>query len=283
MSEIGLVLEGGGMRGVYTAGVLDCFYDYSLDFAHITGTSAGACNAVSYISKQRGRNFKIQSTYCTDKRYIDIFGLIKRGSIFGMDFLFDDIPNRLEPFDYDTFKNSETTMTCVTTDCTTGKAYYHDVADMKSSDSEYVKASSSIPLLSKIVEIDGLFLSDGGTADSIPIEYNLKRGIRKNIIVLTRENGYVKEPSKSYKAAKFLCRKYPKLAEAMKNRHIYYNKSVTLVNDLEKMGKAIVIAPKKSLDISRFEHSTENLKRIYDLGYNDAKERMAEILKFFND
>nr|WP_242856169.1 patatin family protein [Ruminiclostridium josui] len=246
MARVNLILEGGGMRGLYTAGVLDFFLDHKMFFKDIVGVSAGACNSVSYITGQRGRNLEINAGYCNDNRYVSIMGLFTRGSIFNMDFLFDDIPNKLIPFDYDKFKNSDCKLTVVSTDCETGKSYYSLVKDMRVDD-VYVRASSSIPLLSPIVEVDGRKLVDGGPSDSIPIQYSVNNGFDKHVIVLTRHKGYEKKPNRLYPLCKLKLKNYPNLSEAIKNRHIHYNESIKLAEKLEKENKAVIISLKSQL------------------------------------
>ncbi|WP_024833973.1 patatin-like phospholipase family protein [Ruminiclostridium josui] len=277
MARVNLILEGGGMRGLYTAGVLDFFLDHKMFFKDIVGVSAGACNSVSYITGQRGRNLEINAGYCNDNRYVSIMGLFTRGSIFNMDFLFDDIPNKLIPFDYDKFKNSDCKLTVVSTDCETGKSYYSLVKDMRVDD-VYVRASSSIPLLSPIVEVDGRKLVDGGPSDSIPIQYSVNNGFDKHVIVLTRHKGYEKKPNRLYPLCKLKLKNYPNLSEAIKNRHIHYNESIKLAEKLEKENKAVIIRPKKPVKISRFERNPENLKKLYAEGYKDAEEKYSELI-----
>lgn len=279
MSRVSLILEGGGMRGLYTAGVLDFFLDCGVEFKDIIGVSAGACNSVSYITGQRGRNLEINAGYCRDKRYVSLAGLFTRGSIFNMDFLFDDIPNRLIPFDYDKFRHSESRLIAVSTDCETGKSYYRRIYDMQKDD-VYVRASSSIPLLSPIVEADGKKLVDGGPSDSIPIEYAVQSGFEKHIVILTQHHGYVKKKNKLYPLCKMKLKAYPALLNTIKQRHIFYNKSVSLAEQLESQGKAIIIRPKTPVTISRFEKNPDNLRRLYNAGYEDAKEKYAQLIDF---
>lgn len=278
MAKVNLILEGGGMRGLYTAGVLDCFLDHKILFTDIIGVSAGACNSLSYITGQRGRNLEINAGYCMDNRYVSVMGLFTRGSIFNMDFLFNDIPNKLIPFDYDKFKSSGCKLTVVTTDCETGKSYYAPVNDMKVDD-VYVKASSSIPLVSPIVEAAGRKLVDGGPSDSIPIHYSVNSGFDKHVVILTQHKGYEKKPNKLYPLCKIKLKKYPNLAEAIKNRHIHYNKSIKLAEKLEEENRAVIIRPKKPVEISRFERNPENLKKLYAEGYKDAEDKFSDIAR----
>lgn len=282
MARVSLVLEGGGMRGLYTAGVLDYFLDKGLIFEDIIGVSAGACNSVSYIAGQRGRNLEINTRFCRDKRYVSLSGLFTRGSIFNMDFLFDDIPNKLIPFDYDKYKNSSCRLIAVTTDCDTGKSYYAPVKDMRVDD-VYVRASSSIPLVSPIVEVADKKLVDGGPSDSIPIHFCVNSGFDKHIIVLTRHPGYVKKKNKLYPILKLALKKHPNLLATMKFRHIHYNNSLQLAEQLVQDNKAIIIRPKNPVKVSRFEKDPETLKELYQFGYEDAKEKFEAILELCKD
>lgn len=282
MTKVNLVLEGGGMRGLYTAGVLDYFLDQGILFKDIIGVSAGACNSVSYITGQRGRNLAINAGYCMDKRYVSLLGLFTRGSIFNMDFLFNDIPNKLIPFDYDKFKASDCRLIAVATDCETGKGYYAPVSDMRCDDI-FVRASSSIPLVSPIVEAAGRKLVDGGPSDSIPIHYSVNSGFDKHVIILTQHKGYEKKQNKLYPLCKMKLRKYPNLADAIKNRHVHYNESIRFAENLEKENKAVIIRPKKPVEVSRFEKNPENLKKLYNEGYMDAEEKLSEIVTLCND
>jgi predicted patatin/cPLA2 family phospholipase len=282
MNKVGLVLEGGGMRGLYTGGVLDFFLDKGLLFQDIIGVSAGACNAVSYISRQRGRNFKVNTDYVGDKRYLSFEGMIKRGSIFGMDFLFEEIPDKLVPFDYETYYSSNMHLTIVVTNCETGKPEYLD-GGHKSLVNRYLRASSSIPMFAPIVEIEGKKYLDGGTADSIPIQFSKERGNTKQIVVVTRNEGYVKKPepfkwlySRQYKG-------YPKLIETIQNRHHMYNNTLKTLSEWEASGEALVIRPSKPITIGRFEKDIEKLRELYNNGYEDAARLYEQIKSFCSD
>lgn len=264
-----LILEGGGMRGVYTTGVLDFFLEKELYFHNITGVSAGACHATSYISKQKGRSLEISLKYAGDKRYIDKMGVFKGGSIFGMDFIFHEIPDKLLPFDYDTYLESKINFHAVVTDCNTGEARYLPCGNILTMN-DYVMASSSLPMVANIVKIDGMELLDGGIADSIPIGYSLRQGYEKHVLVLTRPAGYVKHANQMAWASRTKYAKYPKLCDTIESRHIEYNRSLKLAEKLEKEGSAFIIRPSSAVDIGRTETNAEKLKKLYDMGYNDA-------------
>jgi len=279
MNNIGLVLEGGGMRGVYTSGVLDYFMDENLYFPYVIGVSMGACNAASYISKQRGRNKIVNIEYVNDKRYLSYRGLLRDKSLFGMDFIFDYIPNNLTPFDFDTYINSEQKFIIVTTDCETGKPVYFnkndDVDTLK-----IIRASSSLPFISKIVEIKGKKLLDGGITDSIPVKKALEDGNEKLVVVLTRDSEYIKKPFKLKRLAKRVYSKYPNLVNAMLERYIMYNNTLKYIKELESQGKAFVIRPSRQLNVGRVERNQNKLRKLYDMGYEEAKAYGSKLKEF---
>ena len=281
MDKIGLILEGGGMRGIYTAGVLDFFIDKNIEVDLVVGVSAGGCHAASYLSKQYKRAYHTNVDYVNDKEYLSFRNLIKTGSIFGMDLMFNKIPNELYLYDHDAFSKSKSKFTVVTTNCETGKAEYITLTDMKK-DIMYLQASCSIPMFANIVEVDGYKLVDGGVADSIPIEYALKEGCKKNIIILTRDKTYRKSKVKFSSFVKRKYKKYPKLIESIENRHLNYNKSLDLVKYLEEKGDAFVIRPKSPVKVSQIEKDVDKLTKLYNDGYNDAKESYEKIMEFIN-
>lgn len=282
MNKVGLVLEGGGMRGLYTAGVLDFFLDKGMFFHDIVGVSAGACNAVSYVSKQRGRNFKVNTDYIRDKRYLNLGGMFTTGSIFGMDFLFEEIPNKLVPFDYDSYYNSGMHLNVVVTNCETGRAEYLD-GSHKTLVNQYLRASSSIPMFAPVVEIEGKKYLDGGTSDSIPIGFSQKQGNTKHIVVVTRNDGYVKKPEPFGWTYRNKYKQYPQLIHTIQNRHNMYNHTLKELKALEVSGGAIVIRPSKPIEIGRFEKNVDKLKVLYENGYEDAKALYEQIKDYCKD
>ena len=281
MGKIGLILEGGGMRGIYTAGVLDFFLEKNIEVDIVIGVSAGSCNGASYLSKQYKRAYHVTVDYLKDKNYLSFRNLIKTGSIFGMDFLFNKIPNELNVYDHETFKKSKAKFITVATNCETGKAEYFELKDLEK-EIIYMQASSSIPMFANIVQVDGYKLVDGGVADSIPIEYAINNGYKKNIVILTRDETYRKNNIKFMNLVKRKYRKYPKLIEAMENRYINYNKSLDLVCKLVKAGDAFVIRPKNPVKISQIEKNVSKLNGLYEDGYNDTKEAYNSILEFMD-
>lgn len=280
--SVGLVLEGGGMRGSYTSGVLDFFLEKHIYFNYIIGVSAGACNAMSYISKQKGRNARVNIDYIKDKRYMSFTNLIKDGSFFGMDFIFNEIPKRYVPFDFETFHNSNCEFLIGTTDCNTGKSVYFNKNHV-SPGLEVLKASASLPLVSPIINFKGLQLLDGGLADPIPIKKSIKDGNEKNIVVLTRNKGYRKAPTKIYKLLEMKYKNYPNLLNTIKYRYKKYNETLYYIENLEAEGKVLILRPSRPLQVDRFERNPEKLSELLQNGYEDAVENYDKILAFMGE
>ena len=275
-------MEGGAMRGLFTAGITDVLMENHIIFDGAVGVSAGAAFGCNYKSKQIGRALRYNKTYCTDKRYCSLHSLLTTGDLFGADFCYREIPEELDLFDYETFYENPMDFFVVCTDMLTGDAVYkklekkdHDVL------CEWIRASASLPLVSRPVEIDGLKLSDGGTADSIPIRFFERTGYDKNVIILTREKGYYKKESKTSSILmKMLLPKYPKLVQAIKNRTEMYNETIRYINQKEEKGEVFVFRPKEALPIERIERNPEKLQEVYDLGRTLAAEQL-DALKVF--
>lgn len=280
--NIGLVLEGGGMRGAYTCGVLEFFIERQIYFSYVIGVSAGACNAMSYISGQRGRNEKINLNFINDKRYMSIKNFIKEGSFFGMDFIFNEIPNKHIPFDFKSFYGSPCKFLIGTTDCNTGKPIYFTKDDI---DEKFnvLRASSSLPLVSPIVNFKGYELLDGGLSDAIPIKKSIEDGNGKNIIVLTRNKNYRKTPNKLYKILEVKYKNYPKLLKTLKYRYKNYNQTLDYIDVLEKEGKVLVLRPSKPLNVEKFEKNPRKLTQLLENGYEDAKKNYKKIITFMGE
>lgn len=269
--KTGLVLEGGGMRGVYTIGVLDCLMDLHFAPDYLIGVSAGACNGVSFISGQRGRNLRIDQDYLADERYVSWKNYLKTGSIFGMDFIFREIPNRLNSFDRAAFLASPIAFYAVATDIMTGKPVYFGKEDLDE-ENTMLRASSSIPGFAQIVEFAGGSYLDGGVSDPIPARKALEDGCDKLVIVLTRDRSYQKHPSMLKPVYQRLYQDYPKLIEAIERRYEVYNQTLLFVRQLEREGRAKVIAPPAPVEISRFENKMKNLLPLYQRGMLDAQK-----------
>lgn len=268
--KTGLVLEGGGMRGVYTVGVLDYFLQQDFFPDYIVGVSAGAANAVSYITKQKGRGYSVNVNYLNDKRYLSFKNFLKTGSVFGMDLIFDEIPNKIEPLDYNELQKSKCEFKVGATDVDSGKTVYFDKQHLKDN-CLVLRASSSIPILSPIVEYQGNKYLDGGITDPIPFKKALEDGCDKIIVVLTQPRGYIKKPQKYKFLYEKIYKNYPMIVEALKTRHIKYNKTLYEIDKLEKQGKALVIAPSREMGIGRYEKDINKLNSVFNLGINDAK------------
>lgn len=281
IKSTGLVVEGGGMRGVYVAGVLDFFIEKDLYFENNYGVSAGSCHLCSYLSKQYERAFRINVNYLNDKRYCSIQSLIKTGDLFGADMLYNLIPNELDLFDYDTYNKNESNFYCVITNVNTGNPEYIKLGDLKD-DIIYVRASSSLPMLSRNVKIKGEEYLDGGISDSIPIRKAILDGNKKNILVLTRDESYRKDKNSLMPIIKIRYKKYPKLVESIKNRYIVYNDTLDLIKELEKKNDIFVIRPKNPVKIGRTEKNREKLEALYREGYNDAKDSYEDLLSYLN-
>lgn len=282
MKNIGLVLEGGGMRGLYTCGVLEYFLEKHIYFDYIIGVSAGACNAVSYISRQKGRNEKVNIDYVRNWRYMSIRNFILNKSMFGMDFIFDEIPNKYVLFDYKAFDKSECQFYIGATDCNTGSPIYIGKDEMGSK-FEALRASASLPLISPIVKFKGRELLDGGISDSIPIRKSIMDGNTKNVIILTRNHDYRKEPTRHIGLLKTKYRRYPKLVDTIVNRHIHYNETLDYINQLERDGEAFVIRPSEKLQVGRLEKNPERLRKLLNNGYEDISRHAAAFNEFIRE
>lgn len=282
MDNTSLILEGGGMRGVYSAGVLDLLLDKNIDIKYCIGVSAGACNCVSYISKQKKRNYRVNINYINDKRYLSFRNLIKTGSAFGMDMLFNKIPNELEPFDHETFKKSGTKFFVGVTNCETGLPEFYNVKDFNEDGYDSLKASISLPLVASIIDYDNKKFLDGGISAPIPIQKAIDDGIEKHVVILTQHKGYKKSKTKIMPIIKRKYKNHPGLIDAMENRYKIYNETLEMLDKLEKEGKCFVIRPSSPLEVGKFERNKVKLEEIYDKGYEDAKALSEDLIKFIN-
>lgn len=268
------------MRGLYTAGVLDFLMDAGIWLSDCYGVSAGAVNATNYVSKQRGRTFRVTVNYINDKRYCSIRNWLRTGDLFGADFLYNRIPNELEPFDYDAFATSDTCMTAVVTNVATGKPTYRRLTDLRR-EMQWLRASCSLPMLANMVELDGRRYLDGGISDSIPLGKAIADGCEKNIVILTQHAGYQKKPDQlTAFLGSALFSRYPETLAAGKWRHVMYNRQLHLVEQEERAGNALVFRPRQSINIGRVEKDVKKLTALYEQGYADAKERQAEMIAF---
>lgn len=266
----GLVLEGGGMRGVFTCGVLDNFMDRGIRFPYTIGVSAGACNGLSYMSRQRGRARYSNIDLLEKYNYIGLKHLLKKRNIMDFDLLFEDFPEHILPYDYDTYFRSPERYVMVTTNCLTGEANYFEEKRDPKRVIDIVRASSSLPFVCPIAYVDGIPMLDGGIVDSIPLLRARSDGFTHNVVVLTRNRGYRKE-SKDLKVPPFLYRKYPKVREALSRRCRVYNEQLELVERLEDEGEITVIRPRKPVVVDRIERDVRKLSELYEEGYECAE------------
>jgi predicted patatin/cPLA2 family phospholipase len=274
-----LVLEGGGMRGFYSAGVLEAFMDAGIMFPYIAGVSAGAANALAYIAGQRGRNRIIIKEYVGDKRYVGYRNLIMHRTLFGYDFIFGTIPEKHLYWDKEVFETTDIRFLTGAIDCKTGKTVWFEKGDI--ADGFVVtRASCSVPLLSKVVNYNGYDLLDGGISDPIPIEKSIEDGNDFHIILLTRNEGYSKEPFRHKQLLKFIYRKYPKLVEAILRRHEIYNRQLAICEQLEREQKAIIVRPLLPLFVDRVATDTSKLLALHDEGYDEGKQAIKTIEQF---
>lgn len=267
----GLILEGGGMRGVFTCGVLDNFMDRGIRFPYTIGVSAGACNGLSYMSGQRGRARYSNIELLQEYRYIGVKQLLSKGNIMDFDLLFHTFPEEILPYDYDAFARCTERYEMVTTDCATGEACYYDEKSDATRIIDIVKASSSLPFVCPIAYVDGRPMLDGGIADSIPIARARSQGYDHNVIVLTRNKGYRKPDKKPY-IPPFIYRKYPQLRETIAHRNMLYNEQIALVEQLEEAGAITVIRPQRPITVGRMERDINKLIALYDEGYQCAAD-----------
>lgn len=276
--KTGLVLEGGAMRGLFTAGVLDVFMENNILADGVAAVSAGATFGCNYKSRQIGRTIRYNRCFSKDWRYASFRSLVKTGDFYGADFCYNRIPNELDVFDFETFRKNPIPFFVAATDCKTGKAVYKNLESGDACDLTWMRASASMPLVSRPVEIDGYTLLDGGMTDSIPLEFLESQGFERNIVILTQPGNYVKKKNLLVPLFKFALKKYPAVAQAMKNRHTMYNRQTEYVFAQEKKGSVFVICPEKSLKISRTEKNPAELQRVYDIGRLTA-ENLLESLK----
>ena len=276
----GLILEGGAMRGMFTAGVLDVLMENDIEFDGVIGVSAGATFGCNYITKQIGRTIRYNKKYCRDKRYCSFRSLIKTGDLFGEDFCYNKIPNELDPFDNDAFRKSDVEFYIVTTDIETGEAVYkkYDVDDPECL--LWMRASASMPLASRIVEADGRKMLDGGMADSIPVKAFEDMGYNKNVVVLTQPEAYKKEKNKVLPIIRLKYKKFPKLIEVMEKRHIMYNETKAYIKEKEARGELFVIRPEEKLDVGHIEHNADKLEKTYQAGRKVAEKNLDKLKEY---
>lgn len=279
MSNIGLILEGGGMRGAFTAGVLDYWMAQDLRFTDVYGVSAGACQACSYLCNQPGRGLRVWTDYIDDPRFCSAKSLIATGDLFGAALNYDLVPRKLDPLDNDYFRRSGARFTAVVTDVETGAPAYIPIRDMFE-DIEAVRASASLPLISNMVAYGGRRYLDGGLSDSIPIRRAIADGHDRNVLVLTQAPGYRKAPNKALGLMRLRYARYPRLVETVARRHGMYNDTLDFIEARVAAGKLFVLQPDMKPEVGRIEKNPEKLRRLHDAGYAVAQRKMEALRAF---
>lgn len=273
-------MEGGAMRGLFTAGIIDVMMEQGIEFDGAIGVSAGAAFGCNYKSKQIGRVIRYNTRFCRDKRYGNWGVLLKTGNFYSKDFCYDEVPMKHDIFDFDTFERNPMEFYVVCTDVETGEAVYHKYESRHDHGFEWIRASASMPLVSQIVEIDGLKLLDGALADSIPVSYFESIGYDRNVAILTRPMGYQMKPDSMLPLMKLKYRRYPKLVQAMESRYRKYNQTLQDIARREQEGKLLVFRPEMPLPVSRTENDPAKLRQTYEIGRQTALARMDEVKQF---
>lgn len=284
MYQAGLVLEGGGMKGIYTAGVLDFFLDKGIEFSSVYGVSAGSCHMCSYLSKQKGRALDISIDYLDSKKYCSVESLLTTGDLFNVNTCYKLIPDYLYPYDHDTFEKYTGKAYSVVTNIVTGRPEYLRLRDLRK-DIVKVQASASLPLVSRNVKINGKLYLDGGISDAIPLQKSIVNGNRKNVVVMTKEMDYIRQATSTAQLALIKARylKYPKVYELMAERHYRYNDCLKYIEQKQESGQAFVIRPKAKSKVGRIEKDKEKLIALYQEGYRDAAECYEELMIYLQD
>lgn len=280
--KTGLILEGGAMRGMFTCGVLDVFMEHDIQFDAVAGISAGAVFGCNYKSRQPGRAIRYNKRFCKDPRYCSLRSLMKTGDLYGVDFCYRELPDELDVFDREAFRSNPMEFYIGATDVNTGNAVFHRCKDGGEADILWMRASASMPLVSRPVEAGGFTLLDGGIVDPVPYRYMESLGYHRNVIVLTQPKGYKKEKSRALPLLRAALRRYPRAAEAMAVRHKRYNRQMREIDEREAHGAIIVIRPPEALGIRRTESDPNELERVYQLGRETAERRLEEVRHFLN-
>jgi predicted patatin/cPLA2 family phospholipase len=277
--DCNLVLEGGAMRGQFTAGVLDFLMDNAFLPRAAIGVSAGALNGFNYVAGLRGRSCYLNTKYCTDWRYFSMRSYALSGNAFNVEYVFDRIPNELEPFDFDAYEHSPLSLVTVASDLVRGEASYHALTDARTQ-MDCLRASAAMPLVSKTVEIDGKLLLDGGICDSIPLDYSKATGAAKHLVILTQDTSYVKGPNELMPLARRKYADYPLFVERMEHRHIDYNRAYQQVARLHDEGEIFVIRPPEPVTVASMEHDPEKLYRLWETGYAEAQKNFKALKSY---
>ena len=276
----GLVLEGGAMRGLFTAGIIDVMMEAGVEPDGLIGVSAGAAFGCNYKSRQPGRAVRYNTRFAKDPRYSGVRSLLTTGDYFNAEFGYHIIPAKYDIYDDAAFNANPMPFYVVCTDVTTGRAVYRRLDEATPLAYDWIRASASMPLCSKVVELEGYKLLDGGVADSIPLEYFESIGYERNVVILTQPEDYVKEHNRLMPLMRLALRKYPQMIEAMDKRHIMYNRQLEYVREAERAGRCLVIRPKEKLPIGHISHDPDQMWRVYNIGRAAGEEHLAQIKNF---
>ena len=278
--KTGLIMEGGAMRGMFTAGVTDILMENKITFNGAIGVSAGAAFGCNFKSGQIGRAIRYNVDYCKDKRYCSMWSLITTGDMYGADFCYHELPDKLDVFDTESFNNNPMEFYVVCTDVNTGNPIYKKLNTTEENYLEWIRASASMPLVSRIVKIGNYEMLDGGISDSVPLKYFESIGYNKNVIILTQPKSYVKQTNGLMPMIKLFMRKYPMMVKAMEKRHIIYNETIKYICEKEKKGEVFVIRPEDTLPLQRIEHNPDKLKEAYNIGRKTAEKQLESLVKY---
>lgn len=278
--KTGLVMEGGAMRGMFTAGVLDVLMEHGVTFDGAAGVSAGAAFGCNIKSHQIGRVIRYNTRFCRDWRYHSLRSLLLTGNLYGTDMCYRAIPDELDPFDYEAYSQSPMAFWVVCTDAVTGEAVYHRLDHARGDSMDWIRASASMPLVSRPVMIEGRALLDGGVADAIPLRFLEDQGYRRNVAILTQPSGYIKQPNRMLPVMKVALRRYPGVIRAASVRHDMYNAETAYVARREAEGDALVIRPEHALDVGSAERDPDKLRAVYNHGRDVAEARLRDVEAF---
>ena len=277
----GLVLEGGAMRGLWTAGVTDVMMEHDVWPDGLIGVSAGAAFGCNYKSRQVGRAIRYNTRFARDRRYSGLWSLVTSGDYFNANFGYHVVPYEYDLFDTKAFEENPMQFIVVCTDVLTGQAVYHDMQHVSYEELEWLRASASMPLVSKVVEVEGHKLLDGGVSDSIPLSYFESIGYDHNVVILTQPLGYRKAPSKLMPLMRLSLRKYPLFVKAMSERYMMYNKQLEYVAQAEAEGRCLVIRPDEKIPIGHISHDAEQMRRVYEIGRQVGERYIEKIKEFY--
>ena len=280
--KTGLVLEGGGMRGLFTAGVMDVLMEHGIRFDGIVGVSAGATFGCNYKSRQPGRVLRYNIRFKDEPRYMGLRSLLRTGDLVGAEFSYHTMPNELDVLDRDTFRRDPTEFHVVCTDAETGQPVYHRIDDMNDVEADWIRASASMPIVSRPVSLDGRLLLDGGISDSIPLRYFEGLGFLRNVVVLTQPKGFYKQRTKLMPLFHLFMRRYPAIIRAMSRRHLMYNDELSYLEEQEQKGHIVIVYPQDTLPIGRTEQDETKMRRVYAMGRLKAEEMLPTVQTFLN-